>query len=91
MRVLVLEPGYCPYIAFFDSSEEAVRKIIQGERNVSLPFGNDVIALVTSTEQDTLPFNRTIDETTYINGKALICGWDGERLRELSRKQADRY
>lgn len=91
MRVLVLEPGYCPYIAFFDSSEEAVRKIIQGEQNVSLPFGNDVIALVTSNEQNNLPFNRTIDETSYINGRALICGWDGEKLRELTRKQADRY
>lgn len=42
MRVLVLEPGYCPYIAFFDSAEEAVRKIIQGEKNVALPFGNEV-------------------------------------------------
>ena len=29
MRVLVLEPGYCPYIAFFDSAEEAVKKIIE--------------------------------------------------------------
>lgn len=91
MRVLVLEPGYCPYIAFFDSAEEAVKKIIQGEKNVALPFGNEVIALVSSEEQDSLPFNRTIDESTYINGRALICGWDGEKLRELSRKQADRY
>lgn len=91
MRVLVLEPGYCPYIAFFDSAEEAVKKIIQGEKNVALPFGNEVIALVSSEEQDALPFNRTIDESTYINGCALVCGWDGEKLRELSRKQADRY
>ena len=91
MRVLVLEPGYCPYIAFFDSAEEAAKKIIQGEQRVSLPFGNDVIALVSSERQDVLPFNRTIDGTTYINGRALICGWDGKRLLELSRKQADRY
>ena len=35
MRVLVLEPGYCPYIAFFDSAEEAVSKIIQGETECS--------------------------------------------------------
>lgn len=54
MRVLVLEPGYCPYIAFFDSAEEAVKKIIQGEKNVALPFGNEVIALVSSEEQDSL-------------------------------------
>ena len=82
MRVLVLEPGYCPYIAFFDSSEEAVSKIIQGERNVSLPFGNDVIALVTSTEQDTLPFNRTIDETTYINSHPVSKENDNSAKRE---------
>ena len=55
MRVLVLEPGYCPYIAFFDSAEEAVKKIIQGEKNVALPFGNEVIALVSSEEQDLCP------------------------------------
>ena len=91
MRVLVLEPGYCPYIAFFDSAEEAVKKIIRGEKKMELPFGNEVIALVTSVEQDSLPFNRTIDETVYINGRALIFGWDGKALQGLTRKQADRY
>ncbi len=30
-------------------------------------------------------------EKAYAYGRALICGWDGERLRELTKKQADRY
>lgn len=64
MRVLVLEPGYCPYIAFFDSAEEAVKKIIRGEKNMELPFGNEVIALVSSAQQDSLPFNHSIAPLT---------------------------
>ncbi|WP_298731783.1 hypothetical protein [uncultured Subdoligranulum sp.] len=91
MRVLVLEPGYCPYVAFFRSAEEAVRMVVPGPARVSRPFGNEVIALVSSEQQDGLSFNRTIDETSFVNGRALIFGWDGERLCELSRKQADRY
>lgn len=31
VRVLVLEPGYCPYTASFKDEAEAVRKTIEGK------------------------------------------------------------
>lgn len=56
-----------------------------------LPFDNTVIALICSEVQDDLPLNRSINEQFVLRGKAFICGWDGQRLRELTRKQAERY
>ncbi len=91
MRVLVFEPGYCPYTAFFRDGVEAAAKIVKGKSEITLPFDNDVIALVCSEEQDGLPLNRSINEQLALKGRAFVCGWDGQKLRELTRKQADRY
>ncbi len=91
MRVLVLEPGYSPYTASFHDEAEAAEKIIEGNRQMLLPFGNEVIALVCSEVQDGLPLNRSINEQVILNGRAFVCGWDGKKLRALTRKQADRY
>ena len=91
VRVLVLEPEYCPYTASFKDEAEAVRKTIEGKCQMLLPFGNTVIALICSEVQDGLPLNRSINEQLTLKGRALICGWDGQRLRELTRKQAERY
>lgn len=90
MRVVVLEPGYCPYIAIFKSAEDAFR-IIKGNHNISLPFDNDVIALVDSCEQSDMPHNRCINESRSVNGRALICGWNGSAVCGLTKDQADRY
>lgn len=67
MRTLVFEPGYCPYEAFFKNAEDATAKVIRGEHDTLLPFGNDVIALVCSKAQQEQPPNRTIDEKTVIH------------------------
>lgn len=91
MRVLVLEPGYSPYTASFRDEAEAAEKIIKGNRQMLLPFGNEVIALVCSEVQDGLPLNRSINEQLALKGRAFVCGWNGQRLRELTRKQAERY
>ncbi len=91
MRVLVLEPGYSPYIALFRNAEEASAQVIKGEHQVELPFGNNVIALVSSKNQDGLSDNRTITETQFIKGRAIICGWNGQSICGLTKKQADRY
>lgn len=91
MRVLVFEPGYSPYTAFFADGAEAAAKVVKGESEVTLPFDNEVIALVCSKEQEQLPLNRSINDGSILKGRAFVCGWDGQRMRELSRKQAERY
>lgn len=91
MRVLIFEPGYSPYIAFFKNSTEAVAQTIQGGSRTLLPFDNEVIALVCSEQQAGLPLNRSINEQKTVRGRFLVCGWDGSGLRELTKKQADRY
>lgn len=91
MRVLILEPGYSPYTASFRDEAEATEKVIEGKCQMLLPFDNTVIALICSEVQDDLPLNRSINERFVLRGKAFICGWDGQRLRELTRKQAERY
>lgn len=69
MRVLVLEPGYSPYTASFRDEAEAAEKIIKGNRQMLLPFGNEVIALVCSEVQDGLPLNRSINEHSSAFGR----------------------
>lgn len=91
LRVLVFEPGYSPYTAFFSDAAEATAKVVKGQSEVTLPFDNEVIALVRSKEQEDLPLNRSINDDLILKGRAFLCGWDGQRVRELSRKQADRY
>ena len=77
MRVLVLEPGYSPYTASFHDEAEAAEKIIEGNRQMLLPFGNEVIALVCSEVQDGLPLNRSINEQVILNGRALSAAGTG--------------
>ena len=91
MRALVLEPGYCPYVSIFRNGEDAVQQIFVGPHEVTLPFENNVIALVSSREQVGLPHNRVIGEGVSVNGRALICGWDGKHIKGLTKEQADRY
>ena len=91
MRMLVLEPGYCPYIAQFPSVEEACRQVIKGPYTRQLPFGNDVIMLLAGEQQEGLPHNRVIADDLILRGRALICGWDGKKEIQLTRQQADRY
>lgn len=91
MRVLVLEPGYCPYIATFHNFDDAAKQVISGTYEVSFPFENNVIVLVSSQKQSGLKHNRCINENQIVNGRAMVCRWDGQRVRGLTKEQADRY
>lgn len=91
MRVLIFEPGYTPYTASFKDSEEAIAKVVRTESQMLLPFGNEVIGLVCSAQQENLPPNRTIEDSTVICGRFFVCGFDGEKIQGLTQKQADRY
>ena len=38
-RLLVIEPGYCPYQAGFPSAMAAASEVIEGESQILKPFG----------------------------------------------------
>lgn len=91
MRLLIVEPGYSPYIAHFKNNAEATEKVVKGESKILHPFDTDCIALVCSAEQKNRAFNRQMDAGFCVYGRFYICGWDGNRETELTKKQADRY
>ena len=39
-RVSVVEPGYCPYQAAFDSPQAAISEVIEGDSLLLKPFGH---------------------------------------------------
>jgi len=45
-RLLVVEPGYCPYQAAFTSAAAAVSEVIDGESQILKPFGTPRIGLI---------------------------------------------
>jgi hypothetical protein len=91
MRLLIVEPGYSPYIAHFKSAAEARERVIKGESKILHPFDTDRIALICSAEQQNQAFNRQMDAGFCVYGRFYICGWDGKNEIELTKKQADRY
>lgn len=91
-RVLVVEPGYCPYQAGFASAAEAVAQVVEGNHQILKPFGTPKIGLICSCEQSRLKYNRQInDDGLTIRGRFLICGLNGDKIVGLSKEQADRY
>lgn len=91
MRILVLEPAYTPYEATFRDAEQAAAKILKTEGEMFLPFDNDVIALVCSARPDGQRPNRIMPDGSIVYGRCFLCGFDGETLCSLTRKQAERY
>lgn len=92
VRLLVVEPGYCPYIANFDSVQKAACEVIQGISETMLPFDTNKIGIVCSKEQEGLRFNRLVGEDgLYVYGRFLICGMNEGKPVGLSKEQADRY
>ena len=47
-RVSVVEPGYCPYQAAFDSPQAAISEVIEGDSLLLKPFGTSKIGVVCS-------------------------------------------
>lgn len=45
-RLLVVEPGYCPYQAGFPSAMAAASEVIEGESQILKPFGTPRIGLI---------------------------------------------
>ena len=92
MRLLVVEPGYCPYQAGFDSAADAIQQVIEGPSQVLTPFGTPRIGLICSSAQNSLKYNREITEDfSPVRGRFLICGLNSGRIVGLSREQAERY
>ena len=48
VRLLIIEPGYCPYIANFDNIESAIREVIPGTSQLTLPFDTAKIGMLCS-------------------------------------------
>ena len=91
-RVLIIEPGYCPYQATFDSPQAAISEVIEGDSLLLKPFGTSKIGVVCSKNQSRLKYNRQInDDGLTIRGRFLICGLNGDKIVGLSKEQADRY
>ena len=91
-RVLIIEPGYCPYQAAFDSPQAAISEVIEGDSLLLKPFGTSKIGVVCSKNQSRLKYNRQInDDGLTIRGQFLICGLNGDKIVGLSKEQADRY
>ena len=92
VRLLVVEPGYCPYIAYFDSVRSAAQEVVSGESKVILPFGTQKIGLICSKDQSGLRYNRCINEDDiHVYGRFLICGMNGDKPIGLTKEQAERY
>lgn len=74
-RLLVVEPGYCPFIKpGFSSAATAVSEVIEGESQILKPFGTPRIGLICSKAQSRLKYNRQVnDEGITVRGRFLIC------------------
>lgn len=71
-RVLVVEPGYCPYQAAFDSPQAAVSEVIEGDSLLLKPFGTSKIGVVCSKNQSRLKYNRQLEDGSTIRGRFLV-------------------
>ena len=73
-RVLIIEPGYCPYQAAFDSPQAAISEVIEGDSLLLKPFGTSKIGVVCSKNQSRLKYNRQLEDGCTIRGRFLVCG-----------------
>ena len=91
VRLLVIEPGYCPYTANFDSVDAATQETILGAPQLYLPFDTSKIGLLCSKNQEGLKYNRQINDDTAVYGRCLVCGVSDGHPVGLSKEQANRY
>ena len=90
-RVLVVEPGYFPYQAAFDSPQAAISEVIEGDSLLLKPFGTSKIGVVCSKNQSRLKYNRQLEDGCTIRGRFLVCGLSESKMLGLSKEQAERY
>lgn len=86
-RVLVVEPGYCPYQAAFDSPQAAVSEVIEGDSLLLKPFGTSKIGVVCSKNQSRLKYNRQLEDGSTIRGRFLVFGLSESKMVGLSRNR----
>ena len=79
-RVLVVEPGYCPYQAAFDSPQAAISEVIEGDSLLLKPFGTSKIGVVCSKNQSRLKYNRQLEDGCTIRGRFLVCGLSESKM-----------
>ena len=80
-RLLVVEPGYCPYQAGFPSAMAAASEVVEGESQILKPFGTPRIGLICSKSQSQLKYNRQVnDEGVTVRGRFLVCGLNGDKV-----------
>ena len=82
-RVLVVEPGYCPYQAAFDSPQAAISEVIEGDSLLLKPFGTSKIGVVCSKNQSRLKYNRQLEDGCTIRGRFLVCGLSESKISSL--------
>ena len=70
-RLLVVEPGYCPYQAGFSSAATAVSEVIEGESQILKPFGTHRIGLICSKAQSRLKYNRQVNDEGIHRARAI--------------------
>ena len=86
-RLLVVEPGYCPYQAGFPSAMAAASEVIEGESQILKPFGTPRIGLICSKSQSQLKYNRQVnDEGVTVRGRFLVCGLNGDKVIGLIQR-----
>ena len=90
-RVLVVEPGYCPYQAAFDSPQAAISEVIEGDSLLLKAFGTSKIGVVCSKNQSLLKYNRQLEDGCTIRGRFLVFGLSESKMLGLSKEQAERY
>ena len=88
-RVLIIEPGYCPYQAAFDSPQAAISEVIEGDSLLLKPFGTSKIGVVCSKNQSRLKYNRQLEDGCTIRGRFLVCGLSESKMLGLSKEQAE--
>ena len=79
-RVLVVEPGYCPYQAAFDSPQAAISEVIEGDSLLLKPFGTSKIGVVCSKNQSRLKYNRQLEDGSTIRGRFLVFGLSESKI-----------
>lgn len=101
MRVLVVEPNKKPYVKEIDGSGEALRKIIKGDLEITVPFIDDDRVHLACDEIGAIkrrPFNRALKTSAgivngLINGTFCLYNTDDERdkMVDFSDEQIQYY
>ena len=95
MRILVVEPGYAPYVKNVDDFGE-IDDIVGGELNICFPFIDKGVAVGYSASAMAMadaPYNRHIESEMLVSiyGTFVVCGVDKCTFASLTQEQVDEY